>query len=140
MAGQKGRDVLIKVSDGGVPESFTTLAGIRTSEIELNATLVDGTSAESEDGWRELVAGAGIKTARVRGRGVFKDAASDEQMRAVFFASQIVRWQLIVPGLGALTGPMHISELRWSGEYDGEATFSVELQSAGALTFEAAVA
>ncbi|MEM6534216.1 MAG: phage tail tube protein, partial [Pseudomonadota bacterium] len=74
------------------------------------------------------------------GRGVFKDAASDEQMRAVFFASQIVRWQLIVPGLGVLTGPMHISELRWSGEYDGEATFSVELQSAGALTFEAAVA
>ncbi len=139
MTGQRGRDVLIKISDGGVPESFITLAGIRTSEIELNARAVDSTSAESEGGWRELIAGAGIKTARVRGRGVFKDAASDAQMRAVFFAGQIMRWQLVVPGLGVLEGPLQIAELKWGGEHDGEATFTVELQSAGALSFEAAI-
>jgi len=138
MAGQKGRDVLIKISDGGSPESFITLAGIRTNEIELNARLVDGTAADSEDGWRELIAGAGVKTARVRGRGVFKDAASDAQMRAVFFAGQIMRWQLVVPGMGTLTGPLQIAELKWAGEHDGEATFAIELQSAGALSFEAA--
>lgn len=137
MAGQKGRDVLIKLSDGGVPEAFTTLAGIRATDIELNAKPVDGTSADSIKGWRELVEGAGVKTARVRGRGVFKDMASDEQMREIFFAAALARWQLIVPGLGTLTGPMQISELRWGGAYDAEATFSVELQSAGRLVFEA---
>ncbi|GAB5457390.1 MAG: phage major tail protein, TP901-1 family [Henriciella sp.] len=138
MAGQKGRDILIKVSDGQVPESFITLAGIRTNEIELNASPVDGTAADSEEGWRELIAGAGIKTAKIRGRGVFKDAASDARMRSVFFAGDITRWQLVVPGLGNLTGPLQISELKWAGEYDGEATFFVELLSAGALAFEGA--
>lgn len=138
MAGQKGRDVLIKISDGGDPEGFVTLAGIRTSEIELNAGSVDGTAMDSLEGWRELVPGAGVKSARVKGRGVFKDAASDARMRTVFFAGEISRWQLAVPGLGSLTGPLQISELRWAGNHDGEATFSVDLESAGQLIFAAA--
>ncbi|MDJ0920554.1 MAG: phage major tail protein, TP901-1 family [Henriciella sp.] len=138
MAGQKGRDVLIKISDGGVPENFITLAGIRSSEIDLNAGSVDGTAMDSVDGWRELVPGAGVKSARVRGRGVFKDAASDARMRTIFFAGEISRWQLVIPGLGSLTGPLQISEMRWAGTHDGEATFSVDLESAGQLTFEPA--
>lgn len=138
MAGQSGRDVLIKLSDGGTPESFVILAGIRSSELELNQQPVDATSAESPAGWRELLAGAGVKSMRVRGRGLFKDAASDEQMRAVFFAGEIARWQLIVPGLGSFTGAFQIAQLSWGGTHDGEATVSVELQSAGELVFGAA--
>ena len=138
MAGQRGRDILIKISDGGAPEGFITLAGIRTSEFDLNQQVVDATSAESPDGWRELLAGAGVKSMRVRGRGLFKDAASDERMRSAFFAGQISRWQLIVPGLGSFIGAFQITSLTWGGAHDGEATFSVELQSAGSLTFGAA--
>ena len=137
MAGQKGRDVLIKISDGAIPESFVTLAGIRSSDIELNAQSVDGTSAESPGGWRELIAGAGVKSARVRGQGVFKDAESDQRMQDIFFSGAIATWKLIIPGLGILTGPLHIRELKWGGVFDGEARFSVYLESAGALAFEA---
>jgi TP901-1 family phage major tail protein len=135
MSGQMGRDVLIKISDGGMPETFVTLAGIRSSELDLNQQSVDATSAESPEGWRELLAGAGLKTMRVRGRGLFKDSASDERMRSVFFAGAIARWQLIVPGLGHFTGPFQITQLNWSGAHDGEASFAVELQSAGQLSF-----
>lgn len=138
MAGQRGRDVLLKISDGGTPETFITLAGIRTSEIELNAESVDGSALESPQGWRELIPGAGVKSARVSGRGVFKDAASDARMRQVFFAGEISDWQLIIPGLGTLIGPLHIEELKWGGAYDGEASFVVALESAGELTFQAA--
>ena len=138
MAGQRGRDVLIRISDGGDPESFVTLAGIRASELDLNQQPVDATSADSPDGWRELLAGAGLKSMRVRGRGLFKDAASDTRMRSVFFAGEMARWQLIVPGLGSFTGAFQIAQLNWSGSHDGEATFAVELQSAGALVFGAA--
>ena len=138
MAGQKGRDVLIKISDGADPESFVTLAGIRSSQLDLNQQPVDSTSADSPLGWRELLAGAGLKTMRVRGQGLFKDAASDERMRSVFFAGTIARWQLIVPGLGSFTGPFQIAQMNWGGTHDGEATFSVDLQSAGELVFGAA--
>jgi TP901-1 family phage major tail protein len=136
MAGQKGRDILLKISDGA--GGFVTLAGIRASRIQLSAALVDATSADSPEAWRELLVGAGAKTAKVTGRGVFKDAASDARMRAVFFAGEAPDWQFILPDFGTLEGAFQVSELSWSGEHDGEAEFSVTLESAGLVTFEVA--
>ena len=137
MAGQRGRDLLLKVSNGSEPEGFITLAGIRTTTFELNAESVDATAADSPEGWRELMSNAGIKTARIRGNGVFKDAESDRRMRALFFDGALVIWQLVIPGLGTLTGPLHIRSLQWSGTYDAEASFAIDLESAGALAFAA---
>ncbi len=137
MAGQKGRDVLLKIGDGGSPEAFTTIAGIRAKTIALNARMVDGTNADSPDAWRELIAGAGVKSCAVTGAGVFKDAASDAQMRAAFF-NQIARnWNLVIPDFGTIQGPFLIEGLDYSGNHDAEAAFSVSLASAGALSFTA---
>ncbi len=127
--------MLIKVFDGS---GFVTLAGVRATRIALSAGAVDGTSAESPEAWRELVTGAGVKSAQIRGNGVFKDAASDARIRAIFFDGDIENWQLVIPDFGILEGTFQIAELSWSGAYDGEAEFSVNLQSAGLLTFEAA--
>jgi len=139
MAGQSGRNVLIKIADGATPEQFVSLAGIRASEFSLNAQSVDATAMDSPEGWRQLIGGAGIKTARVRGRGVFKDAESDRIMRRVLFEGEVARWRLVVPGLGHLTGRFHIRELKWTGAFDGEAGFSIDLESAGRVQFEAAL-
>ncbi|WP_409894913.1 phage major tail protein, TP901-1 family [Hyphomonas sp.] len=135
MGTQRGRDILLKISHGGA--GFVTLAGVRASRIELRSAQVDATGADSPEAWRELLAGAGTKTARVSGRGVFRDAASDARMRAAFFAGETPDWQLILPDFGVLEGAFQISELSWSGSHDGEAEFSVTLESAGQLTFEA---
>lgn len=137
MAGQKGRDILIKIGDGGAPEAFSTLAGIRAKTISLNARSVDGTSGESEDAWRELIAGAGVKSATVSGAGVFKDAASDTELRAVFFTQNARAFQLVIPSFGVIEGPFLVEALDYSGDHDGEAAFSVTLASAGALSFTA---
>ena len=137
MAGQRGRDVLIKVSDGSIPEAFETLAGIRSTEIEMNAGSVDGTAADSPEGWRELVEGAGIKTTRIRGQGLFKDSVSHNRMRDIFISSGQARWQLVIPGMGTVTGPFQIRELKWTGAFDTELGFSIDLESAGRLAFEA---
>jgi len=136
MAGQKGRDILLKISDGA--GGFVTLAGIRASRIQLSAALVERVACGVLEAWRELLAGAGAKTAKVTGRGVFKDAASDARMRTVFFAGEAPDWQFILPDFGTLEGAFLVSELSWSGEHDGEAEFAVTLESAGLVTFEAA--
>ncbi len=133
MAGQKGRDVLIRIADG--EGGYETLAGIRSTRFQLSSVRVDGTSADSPDAWRELVAGAGVRSAKVSGAGVFKDAASDARMREVFFAGAVPDWELVIPHFGSLTGAFQIAELVWEGSYDGEAGFSVTLESAGALVF-----
>lgn len=137
MSGQKGRDVLIKIGDGADPEVFTTIAGIRAKTISLNARTVDGTSGESPEAWRELIAGAGVKSASVSGAGVFKDADSDTAIQQAFFTQASTRFQLIIPDCGVLTGQFLVEALDYSGDHDGEAAFAITLASAGALSFAA---
>lgn len=135
MAGQRGRDILLRIMDGA--GGFVAVAGIRSSRIELSAGLVDATGMDSPEAWRELLAGAGTKTARISGQGVFRDAASDARMRAAFFAGEVPDWQLVLPHFGTLEGAFQIAALNWSGAHDGEAEFSISLESAGLLNFEA---
>jgi TP901-1 family phage major tail protein len=136
MAGQRGRDVLISIGDGDEPETFFEVAGIRARTISLTAGLVEATTAQSPDGWREVIAGAGVKRAEVAGSGVFKDAMSDALMRAAYFAGDAATFRLAIPDFGVLTGPFAITELIYGGEHDGEATFSIRLISAGLVTFD----
>jgi len=133
MAGQRGRDVLLKLADAA--GQFSTVAGVRTKNLQLAAANVDGTNTDSPNAWRELIGGAGVKSARLSGSGVFKDKPSDERMRTLFFAGEIGNWQLVVPDFGVIEGPFQIAGLSYSGEHDGEAAFSVTLESAGALIF-----
>ena len=137
MSGQKGRDVLIQIGDGAEPEVFTTIAGIRAKTISLNARTVDGTSGESVEAWRELIAGAGVKSASVSGAGVFKDAASDAMLRETFFAQAARSFQLVIPSFGTLAGSFLVESLDYAGDHDGEAAFAITLASAGVLSFTA---
>ncbi len=137
MAAQKGKDLLIKVDILG-DGSFVTLAGLRASRISFNAESVDVTSLESQGGWRELLAGAGVKTASISGSGVFKDANTDERARQLFFDGEIPAFQVIIPDFGTVEGPFQVTALDYAGSHNGEATYELALASAGALTFVAA--
>jgi TP901-1 family phage major tail protein len=134
MAAQKGKDLLLKMHDG---DGFVTVAGLRSRRIAFNAETVDVTHAESADRWRELLAGAGVKRAAVSGRGLFKDAASDALVRQAFFDGELKTCQIVVPDFGVIQGLFQIASLEFSGEHNGEVTFDLALESAGALTFTA---
>lgn len=135
MVAQKGKDLLLKIDDGG---SFVTVAGLRSKRIAFNSETVDITDADSAGRWRELLAGAGVQRAAVSGSGIFKDAQSDALMRQRFFAGEIVAWQLAVPDFGTVEGPFQITALEYTGSHDGEVTFEVALESAGAVSFAVA--
>ncbi len=137
MAAQKGKDLLLKVDSNGAG-SFTTVAGLRSRSITFNAEAVDITHAESAGEWRELLDGAGIKSARVTGAGLFKDASSDEIVRGYVFNGTIRNWQVVIPDFGTVAGAFHIGSFELTGRHDGEVTFEIALESAGELTFTAA--
>lgn len=134
MAVQAGQDVLIKLEDGVTPGNYISVAGIRAKTLSLNAGLVDATHTNSAGGWRELLSGAGVKSMRVTGSGVFRDEASDTRMRNVFMAREAANWQLIVPDFAEFTGAFVISQLTYGGDFDGEAVFSITLESAGEVS------
>ena len=136
MAVQNGKDLLVKVDMIG-DGSFETLAGLRAQRLSLNAEQVDVTSLDSAGGWRELLAGAGVKSASISGSGVFRDAATDARARAIFFDAIMPDFQVIVPDFGTIEGPFQITSIEYAGSHNGEATYEIAMAPAGALTFVA---
>jgi TP901-1 family phage major tail protein len=138
MAAQNGKDLLVKIDMTG-DGLFETAAGLRATRFSLNAETVDITSLDSTGGWRELLGGAGVKTAAISGSGVFKDADTDERARQIFFDGETPDFQVIVPGFGTIEGPFQITSIEYAGSHNGEATYELSLASAGALNFVALI-
>lgn len=136
MVAQNGRDLLIRMDMTG-DGAFVTVAGLRATRLSFNAGTVDVTSLESEGGWRELLGGAGVRSASVSGSGVFRDADTDARARQVFFDGETPRCQVVIPDFGVVEGRFQISALEYAGQYDGEASYEISLLSAGALSFVA---
>ena len=123
MAVQAGKDLLVKVdmtSDG----QFETIAGLRATR-------------DSEGGWRELLAGAGVRSAAISGSGVFRDAGTDERARQLFFDGLTPDFQIVIPSFGIIEGPFQVAAIEYGGSLNGEATYELSLQSAGQLSFTA---
>ena len=139
MVAQNGKDLLVKVDMTGDGQ-FETLAGLRATRISFNAESVDVTSLESQGGWRELLSGAGVKSAGISGSGVFKDAGTDERARQLFFDGETPEFQVIVPDFGVIEGPFQVTSIDYAGSHNGEATYELAMASAGALTFTAVIA
>ena len=137
MGAQNGKDLLIKVDMTGDGQ-FETMAGLRATRVSFNAETIDVTSLSSQGGWRELLGGAGAKSASISGAGVFRDAGTDERARAIFFNGETPDFQVIIPDFGIIEGPFMITGLDYAGSHNGEATFEVSLSSAGRLDFVAA--
>ncbi|MEM9844775.1 MAG: phage major tail protein, TP901-1 family [Pseudomonadota bacterium] len=136
MAVQNGKDLLVKIdlTGGG---NFQTVAGLRATRVSFNAESVDVTSLESAGGWRELLAGAGVKSASISGSGIFRDAASDERVRQIFFDGDMPDFQVVIPDFGTIEGAFQVSSIDYAGNHDGEATYELSLASAGQLNFTA---
>ncbi len=135
MAVQSGKDLLIKLDLTG-DGTFQTIAGLRATRISFNAETVDATSMES-GGWRELLAGAGVRSASISGSGVFRDAATDERARAIFFNGEMPDFQVVIPDFGVVEGAFQIASIEYAGNHNGEASYELSLASAGVLTFVA---
>lgn len=136
MGAQNGKDLLVKVDLTGDGQ-FATLAGLRATRISFNAESVDVITLESQGGWRELLSGAGVKSAAISGAGVFRDASSDERARQIFFDGEIPLFQIVIPDFGVVEGAFQLTSIEYAGSHNGEATYEVTLASAGALVFTA---
>ena len=133
MTAQNGALVLIKVGDGGSPETFTTIGGLRTSAIRLNNQILNATTLES-GAWRQL-AGSGISAMSISGNGMFTDAASEGTVRGYAFAASVNNYQFFFANGDYVTGAFQVTAYERSGDINAEETFALTLESAGSITF-----
>lgn len=141
MAAQKGSALLLKIgadaSAAASADTYTTVGGLRSTSITLNQESVDITNKDSANA-RELLADAGVESVSISGSGVFTDAASEGTLRTAFGGGNIPNFEVIIPDLGTYQGKFHIASLEYGGEYNGEVTYSVTLESSGSVAFTAA--
>lgn len=135
MAGEKaGKDWLLKIEDSGTPGQFTTFGGLRSNSLTINNEAIDVTNKGSNQ-WRTLLDGAGIRSMSISGSGVFTNSQTLSQARQDCINGTLRKFQMIDDDSGdTFEGFYKITSMERGGEYNGEMTWSLSLESSGEIT------
>lgn len=133
MPAQKGSAFLLKISDGGSPASYDTVAGLRTTQMTVTGETVVITSKDS-GGWRELLSGAGVRSVAVSAAGIFLGSAAEARIRANAMAGTIDDYELSFEDGEKLRGRFLIQRLDYSGDFNGERSYTMQLESSGEVS------
>ena len=132
MAAEKGSAFLLKIGDGATPPVFTTVAGLRTTQLQINGEAVAITSKDS-GGWRELLSGAGVRSVSVSGAGIFTGSAAEARLKGNALSGTIDDYRLSFESGESLTGRFLVTRLDYAGDYNGERNYTLALESSGAV-------
>jgi TP901-1 family phage major tail protein len=130
MAMERGSAFLLKIGDGASPPAYATVAGLRTTQMSVNGEAVVVTNKGS-GGWRELLAGAGIRSVSVSGAGVFTGSAAEARLRAHALAGAIDDFELSFESGERMRGRFLVSRLDYAGDFNGERSYALSLESSG---------
>lgn len=138
--GTTGRNLILKIGDGEVSETFTEIAVIRDLTVTESNDMVD-TTTKDDDGVRTLLGGLNGKSVSVSGSGVFTDSANVAALIADFRAGTLRNFQIDVASTAfatntgeTLEGAFQATQFEIVGNYNDAINFSFTLESSGAVT------
>lgn len=130
MSAEKGSAFLLKVGDGAEPPVYATVAGLRATQLSVNGEAVNVTSKDS-GGWRELLSGAGVRSVSVSASGIFTGSAAELRIKANALGGAIDAYELSFESGERLRGRFLVTRLDYAGDYNGERTYALSLESSG---------
>jgi len=130
MTAQKGSAFLLKISDGGSPAAYQTVAGLRTTQMSVTGETVVVTSKDS-GGWRELLSGAGVRSVSVSAAGIFLGSAAEARIRTNAMAGILDSYELSFEDGEKLRGSFLVQRLDYAGDFNGERNYTLQLESSG---------
>ncbi len=133
MPAQNGSAFLLKIGDGGAPPTYETVAGLRTTQLSINGDSVVVTHKES-GGWRDLLSGAGTRSVSVSAAGIFLGSQAESSIRSHALAGTIDDYELSFEDGERLRGRFLVQRLDYSGDFNGERNYTLQLESSGAVT------
>ncbi len=133
MAAEKGSAFLLRIGDGEVPVGYFTIAGLRTTQLSVNGEPVAITNKDS-GGWRELLSGAGVRSVSVSGAGVFTGSDAEMRIKNHALGGVIDSYELSFEGGDSMRGNFLVTRLDYSGDYNGERSYTLSLESSGEVT------
>ncbi len=133
MTAQKGSAFLLKISNGASPATYQTVAGLRTTQMSISGDPVVITSKQS-GGWREMLSGAGVRSVSVSAAGIFLGSAAEAQVRANAMNGTLDDYELSFEDGEKLRGRFLVQKLDYSGDFNGERNYTLQLESSGPVT------
>lgn len=130
MPAQNGSAFLLKIGDGGAPPTYETVAGLRTTQMSINGDPVAITNKDS-GGWRDLLSGAGTRSVSVSAAGIFLGSAAENSVRTHALAGTLDDYELSFEDGQKLQGRFLVQRLDYSGDYNGERNYTLQLESSG---------
>ena len=127
---ERGSAFLLKVGDGAAPPAYSTVAGLRTTQLSVNGETVVVTSKDS-GGWRELLSGAGVRSVSVSGAGVFTGSAAEARLKTNALAGVLDDYELSFESGEKMRGRFLVSRLDYAGDFNGERSYTLSLESSG---------
>lgn len=132
MPAERGSAFLLKVGDGATPPAYTTVAGLRTTQLSVQSDTVVVTSKGS-GGWRELLSGAGIRSVALSGAGVFNGSAAEARIRASALAGTLDAYEVSFESGDRMRGAFLVTRLDYAGDFNGERSYTLALESSGVV-------
>lgn len=133
MTAQKGSAFLLKISNGASPAVYQTVAGLRTTQMSISGDPVVITSKQS-GGWREMLSGAGVRSVSVSAAGIFLGSAAEAQVRSNAMNGTLDDYELSFEDGEKLRGRFLVQKLDYSGDFNGERNYTLQLESSGPVT------
>jgi TP901-1 family phage major tail protein len=130
MAAERGSAFLLKIGDGSSPPGFTTVAGLKTTQLSVNGDAVAITNKGS-GGWRELLSGAGVRSVSVSASGIFTGSSAETQVRGLALSGALEQFQLSFESGEQMQGQFLVTRLDYAGDFNGERNYTLALESSG---------
>ena len=139
MATGKGSSFLLKDNSTGTP---ATLGGLRSTSMTINGEAVDITTKDSNafissgnDKARDLLQGGGVRSMTISASGVFTDSSTENILRGFAFDGAIQNYDLVFSDGSKISGAFLVTSYERAGEFNGEETYSVTLESSNTITY-----
>lgn len=132
MAAERGSAFLLKIGGEGASSTFTTVAGLKTTQMSIVGDAVAITNKGS-GGWRELLSGAGIRSVSVAASGIFTGSAAETQVRALALEGTLRDYELSFESGDRMQGKFLVTRLEYAGDFNGERNYTLALESSGAV-------
>ena len=139
MPAGKGSSFLLKDNSTGTP---ATIGGLRSTSMTINGEAVDITTKDSNafissgnDKARDLLQGGGVRSMTLSASGVFTDSSTENILRGFAFDGAIQNYDLIFSDGSKISGAFLITSYERAGEFNGEETYSVTLESSNTITY-----
>ncbi len=130
-AARLGRNLLLR---DGTSTSATLVAAMRNTRFSISGQTVDVTDKDSPAQCRELLSGAGIASVSITASGLLHGSTQGHVFAQRALNRSVNSYRLEFDNGDTLEGPFQIVSFEAVGNYQGEQTYELALDSAGSMS------